>query len=186
MNHTIVLKAYDFLCVTVKNYVKNDCINRASSLTITSLLEMVPLLVVFFGLLTLLPNFDTLLQPLQDFIFNNFLPDSGQSIQVYILKFTANANHASWVGSVWVLLSSLLFGFTWCGYLRCFVRKLIIHWCVGSAREPKLVVRLLFVSEMSVKLGVEAEWGLNIRGEDVSAPLNLKAVGVNAPLHGLV
>jgi len=108
MKHKIIVNITAFLRVTVSNYIKNDCSHRASSLTITSLLEMVPLLAVFFGLLTLLPNFDQLLQPLQHFIFDNFLPNSGRSIQAYILKFTSNASHFSLVGGVGLLLSSLL------------------------------------------------------------------------------
>lgn len=102
------LYIYQVLSTSAKNYIKNDCACRASSLTITTLLAIVPLLAVFMGLITYLPNFEQLLQPVQHFIFENFVPESGQAIEAYLLDFTSKANEFSWVGGVGLILSSLL------------------------------------------------------------------------------
>ncbi len=103
-----ISSTYAFFLLTCKNYIKNDCTHRASSLTITTLLTMVPLLTVLFSLLTVLPYFEKLLEPVQHFIFNHFVPDSGQAIQEYILDFTAKASHFSLLSGIAIVLYSML------------------------------------------------------------------------------
>ena len=108
MAHKFTSTLYEFLCFTIKNCIKNGCSYRASSLTLVSLLAIVPFMAVFFGLMTLLPNFDQIIQPIQHMIFNNFVPEAGRSVEQYILNFIGKASHFSLIGGGGVLISSLL------------------------------------------------------------------------------
>ncbi len=129
VNQKLTSKIYTFLIFTIKNYIKNDCTHRASSLTITTLLTMVPLLTVFFTLLALLPYFDQVREPLQNFIFSHLVPDSSQKIQSYIIDFTAKASKFSLSSGIAILLYSMLLIYN----IELALNKI---WRVGNTRKP--------------------------------------------------
>ncbi len=108
MYPSIIARSYAFLKFTFKNYIENECTHRASSLTITTLLTMVPLLTILFSLLTHLPYFDQLLEPVQNFIFNHFVPDASHKVQAYVTAFTTKASHFSIISGIAILLYSML------------------------------------------------------------------------------
>ncbi len=149
MTQKIISKLYRFLVFTCKNYIKNDCSHRASSLTITTLLTMVPLLTVFFGLLTVLPYFEQILEPLKHFIFNHFLPDSGQSAQTYILNFTAKASKFSLLSGIAILLYSMLLIYN----IELALNKI---WHASNMRKPlnACVLYLAILTIFPVFLGL--------------------------------
>ena len=80
----------------------------ASSLAFTSLLSLVPLLTVmfgFFGKISALQGFSTLIQ---DFIFTNFVPEFGQIIQQYMHIFSVKASQLTISGSIILVLIALM------------------------------------------------------------------------------
>ena len=80
----------------------------ASSLAFTSLLSLVPLLTVMFGIfgkISALQEFSTLIQ---DFIFTNFVPEFGQILQQYMHIFSAKASQLTISGSVILVLIALM------------------------------------------------------------------------------
>ena len=80
----------------------------ASSLAFTSLLSFVPLLTVMFGLfgeISVLQNFSTLIQ---NFIFANFVPEFGQTIEQYIYIFSTKASQLTISGSVFLVLIAMM------------------------------------------------------------------------------
>lgn len=93
---------------SLKNFVKHECSYYASSLTLVSLLALVPILALFLGLLALIPDFNQVTHSVQHFIFNHFVPESGQLVEDYIGKFVSKARDFSMVGGGGVLISSLL------------------------------------------------------------------------------
>jgi membrane protein len=65
-------------CVDLARRFFDDRLTQtAGSLTYTTLLALVPLLTVVLSVSTALPVFDRLVEGLQDFVLNNFLPDTG-------------------------------------------------------------------------------------------------------------
>ena len=80
----------------------------ASSLAFTSLLSLVPLLTVMFGVfgkISALQEFSTLIQ---DFIFTNFVPEFGQIIQQYMHIFSVKASQLTISGSIILVLIALM------------------------------------------------------------------------------
>ncbi|MCF6768146.1 YihY family inner membrane protein [Thiotrichales bacterium 19S11-10] len=63
-----------------KQFINSDSLARAASLALTSLLAMVPFLILMMTLLSLIPDSDVLSQKVQAFIFNNFAPQTGEVI----------------------------------------------------------------------------------------------------------
>lgn len=77
----------------------SDSINvTAGHLTYVSLLSLVPLLVVMFTIFSAFPVFEELKGNLEQALFANLLPTSGEQLQEYINEFVANASKMTAVG----------------------------------------------------------------------------------------
>ena len=92
----------------LRHFYLSNGMQVASSLAFTSLLSFVPLLTVMFGLfgeISVLHNFSTLIQ---NFIFANFVPEFGQTIEQYIYIFSMKASQLTISGSVFLVLIAMM------------------------------------------------------------------------------
>lgn len=80
----------------------------AGNLAYVSLLSLVPLIAVVFALFAAFPVFSDISIQLKAFIFNNFLPATGNTIQNYLEQFVANVNKMTAVGACGLVVTSLL------------------------------------------------------------------------------
>lgn len=80
----------------------------AGHLAYVSLLSLVPFIMVFFTLMSAFPAFSHAREKIQDFIFNNFVPASGDVVQQYIGEFVGNASQMGAVGILSLLVVALL------------------------------------------------------------------------------
>lgn len=80
----------------------------AGHLAYVSLLSLVPLIAVVFSLFALFPVFSDISAQLKDFIFNNFMPATGNIIQRYLEQFVANSSKMTAVGTCGLIVTSLL------------------------------------------------------------------------------
>ena len=77
-------------------------------LSYVTLLSMVPLLAVTFSAFSLFPVFQEWRGELEAFVFKNFVPTLGESIQVHFVRFIENATKMTPVGLVILILLALL------------------------------------------------------------------------------
>ena len=84
------------------------CFQTAAALTYTSLLSLVPLFTVAFSLLTAFPVFESWSKAIQDFIFANFVPASGEIVQDYLIRFADQASHLTAVGIIFLVITALM------------------------------------------------------------------------------
>lgn len=78
---------------------QSDSINvTAGHLTYVSLLSLVPLLVVTFTVFSAFPVFDDLKNNIENALFANLLPTSGEQLKEYIDEFVGNASQMTAVG----------------------------------------------------------------------------------------
>ena len=92
----------------LRHFYLSNAMQVASSLAFTSLLSLVPRLTVMFGLfgeISVLQNFSTLIQ---NFIFANFVPEFGQTIEQYIYIFSMKASQLTISGSVFLVLIAMM------------------------------------------------------------------------------
>ncbi len=80
----------------------------AGNLAYVSLLSLVPLIAVVFALFAAFPAFSDISIQLKSFIFANFLPTTGNTIQRYLEQFIANVNKMTVVGACGLVITSLL------------------------------------------------------------------------------
>ncbi len=101
-----------FIRFVLKHFVQDDCAYIASALAFVSLLGLVPLMSVSLAIFSTFPLFKNFSQPLQDFIFTNFVPTTGAMIQFYIQQFTSQVSKLPVWGIVLLLITALLMLFT--------------------------------------------------------------------------
>jgi membrane protein len=90
------------------HFKEDRCFEEAASLGYTSLLSMVPLLAVVFGIVSVFPVFNEWSNSLQAFIFDNFLPDSGEQIVPYINAFLDSVSSLTLPGTLTLIVTALL------------------------------------------------------------------------------
>lgn len=91
-----------------KHFREDRCFEEAASLSYTSLLAMVPLLAVVFGIIAAFPVFNQWSENLQAFIFENFLPATGEQIVPYINTFLDSISSLTLPGTIMLIVTALL------------------------------------------------------------------------------
>lgn len=117
-----------FINFVVHHFIEDDCIYRASALTFTTLLAIVPLMAVSFAILSTFPVFQDLANPLQNFIFANFVPATGQIIQEYLQSLATQVSKLSIMGVFFLFSIALLVMYT----IESAMNKI---WRISSSRH---------------------------------------------------
>lgn len=128
-----------FLQELYKRYIKDETSLAASSLAYTSLLALVPLMAVLVTVFSAMPIFEDASATLQNFIFQNFVPTSGEVIQTYILGFVDKVRSLTATMFLAVFVTSLLMMQTMEKALNRifaskpsgrFMKKVLMYWAV--------------------------------------------------------
>ena len=122
-----------------RHFRQDRCFEEAASLGYTSLLAIVPLFAVVFGVASAFPVFDRWVSELQSFIFDNFIPASGAQIQEYISGFLGSVSRLTLPGTFFLILTALLlmmriekaFNRIWrVPVARGIVNRIVMYWAV--------------------------------------------------------
>lgn len=138
-----------FIRFVVHHFIQDDCPYIASALAFTSLLAIVPLMSVGLAIFSTFPVFQDLAQPLQNFIFENFVPATGKIIQNYLQQFTSQVSKLSIWGIIFLVITALLVMFT----IEQAMNKI---WRVGSSRKgvPAFMLYWSILSLAPIILGL--------------------------------
>jgi membrane protein len=117
-----------FIRFVLKHFIQDDCPYIASALAFTSLLAVVPLMIVGLAIFSTFPIFKGFSQPLQNFIFTNFIPTTGAIVQFYLQQFTSQVSKLPVWGIAVLLITALLMLFT-------IERAMNKIWRVSSGRH---------------------------------------------------
>ncbi len=101
-----------FVRFVATHFIEDDCSYRASALAFTTILALVPLMSVSFFVLSAFPIFHHLDVPIQNFIFENFVPATGKIVQEYLQLFATQVTKLSIIGVVFLFLFTLLLLYT--------------------------------------------------------------------------
>ena len=128
-----------FIKEVIHQFVVNETSLSASSLAYTSLLSMVPFMAVMVTVFSIFPMFDEVSKQIQNFIFSNFVPTSGEVIQEYISGFVEKSRNLNVTMPLFVFVTSIMMMYTmekalnriWdtkpSGYL---LKKVVMYWTV--------------------------------------------------------
>jgi len=120
-------------------FLSDQCTVRAASLTYTTLLAIVPLLAISFAIFSAFPAFDSLQMKVQLYIFENFVPQVGDTVLGYLEGFTKQTGKLTTVGIVFLVVTSVMllltisnaFDAIWRAKReRTQVGRLLVYWAV--------------------------------------------------------
>ena len=97
-----------FFKLLVKNYSEDGCQSTAAALTYQTLFAVVPLLTITYTVLEAFEAFSGVGDLLQDFVFDNVVPESVSVVQEYIQQFSSQAMSLSGPSLIVVGLTAFL------------------------------------------------------------------------------
>jgi len=104
------------ICVYIyTSFFEDDCANRAASLAYTTLLSLVPIIIVSFWVLSLFPVFSGMGEKLQSFVVRNFVAHSAEIISAQIDQFLEHTRRLSWGNLLALAIVSILMIFDMVG-----------------------------------------------------------------------
>ncbi|MFN3210878.1 MAG: YihY family inner membrane protein [Roseovarius sp.] len=123
-----------FFYFAMRRFVNDGLAQAAGALTYSTLLALVPLLVIAFAVLSGFPAFDPVKIRMQEMFFGILIPEVGSDVRTYISDFTSNANDLTVAGIIALPVTAVLL-------LSTIEATLNQVWRV--ARPRPLVLRLL-------------------------------------------
>jgi membrane protein len=137
----------------------------AAALTVLSLFALVPMLTVFYAILSLVPAFATLDEQIQDLVFRHLVPSTGAEVQQYLRGFAEQARRLTAAGTAilvlaaYVLLKTIETQFNRIWRVREHRRGLanfLIYWAVLSL-GPLLLGAGMLISTYLFSLSIFQE-----------------------------
>ncbi len=122
-----------------RHYREDRCFDDAASLSYTSLLSLVPLLAVIFGIAAAFPVFENWSGQFKQLVFDNLVPDSGMQVQESIEQFLGSVSALTLTGTFFLIITALLllmriektFNRIWrVTRARPLVPKITMYWAV--------------------------------------------------------
>jgi membrane protein len=90
-----------------ERFVDDKCFETAGALSYTTLVSLVPLAVAVFAMFSVFPVFQPARDTLVNFVFSNFVPAAGKTVQDTLLAFAANASKLTGISILVMLFSAL-------------------------------------------------------------------------------
>ncbi len=133
------LQVTNFVIFAVRRFFADRMNNAAAALTYTTLLALVPLLVIAFAILSSFSAFDAVKGRMQEMFFDAVVPEAGTAVSDYLANFTQNASNLTAVGVVALAVAALLLLSTVEDTLnqvwhvdrpRPMMKRLLIFWAI--------------------------------------------------------
>ncbi len=122
-----------FLYLLITRFERNENRKNAAQLTFVTLFAIVPLMTSGYVISTWLPGASVFAGQFQDFIFQHFVPSSGEAVQAYLKSFSEQARQLTWFGLGILLLSAL-------SLLLTIENAFNKVWRVKSARKGRRII----------------------------------------------
>ena len=124
-----------------QRFFADRLLQSAAALTYTTLFSVVPVMTVTFVMLAAVPAFRDLSDPIQAFIFHNFVPSAGAQMQQYLREFSSQARELTWIGVCMLMVTALLtlhtvegaFNHIWrAPRVRRHMSSFLLYWAILS------------------------------------------------------
>ncbi|TVP87840.1 MAG: virulence factor BrkB family protein [Pseudomonadaceae bacterium] len=92
----------------VRRFGEDNCAKNAAALTYTTLFAVVPVMTVTFAMMAAIPAFNEVSGQVEDFVFNNFVPSAGETVQGYLIEFSQQARQLTGVGIALLIVTAFL------------------------------------------------------------------------------
>jgi membrane protein len=157
-------------------FITDGGLHHTASLTYTTLLSLVPLMTVSLALFSVFPVGDRVVNQIQDFVFKNFVPASGEVIREHLQQFSDKASRLTGAGSIFLVLVAILlmanidlaFNNIWhIRQRRNPIANFIVYWAILSLGPILIGMSVLFTSSLE-SLPIFANAAAQLRNENGS------------------
>lgn len=173
-----LLELWRFIRLLFSRFAAHGGTQNAASLTYTTLLSLVPLMTVMLAVISAFPLAEQMNETIQNFLFQNFVPASGEVLQDYLNQFSAKAARMSGVGFGFLIVVALML-------VSSIDAALNAVWEVRRKRRPlsKFLVYWAILSLGPLLIGA----GMVLTSYIVSLPLlsDAASAGIGRRLLGL-
>lgn len=147
----------------------------ASSLAYATLLALVPIITVMFGFLGGLPVFENVGSSVQTYIFNNFVPEFGETVLAYLSTFSQKASELTITGLAMIFFIAIMlmatidnaFNTIWhIRNKRNPVARFLVYWAILTMGPLLLGVGMFstsYILSLPAISDVDAGFGLKER-----------------------
>lgn len=97
-----------YLRLLVRHYIDDGCTQKASSLTYTTLLSLVPIVTVMLVMFSSIPALQGVREQVQWAIYRNLMPSSGEVISQYIGSFAEKSSNLGIIGVTGVFVTTIM------------------------------------------------------------------------------
>jgi membrane protein len=107
-NHQFIVSSVNFSLFFARKLHKEHLHVTAGYLSYVTLMSLVPLMVVMLSVMTAFPIFSEIREMIESFVYQNFVPTSGEIVREYITGFVNNASKMSAVAISALFIFALL------------------------------------------------------------------------------
>lgn len=97
-----------YLRLLFRQFMQDECQQKAASLTYTTLLSIVPVLTVVLVIFSSIPALESVRDQVQTMIYDNVMPSSGEQIRQHLQSFTEKSSNLGIVGVVGLFVTAIL------------------------------------------------------------------------------
>ena len=101
-------ECFGFIRHVARSFMRDGCLDSAGTLAYTTLLSIVPVFALVFTVLTAFPVFEDFSTGIQDWLFANLVPASGQVVQDYMQEFAGRAAGLTAMGIIGIAVAAIL------------------------------------------------------------------------------
>jgi membrane protein len=143
-----------YLGQVIQQFRIHDCLAAAGTLTYTTLFAIVPTMTVTVVVLSLIPEFASIGEQIQTYIFRNFVPGSGDVVYEKLAEFSANTRNLTWLSFAFLVVTAFMmlvtmestFNRIWqVPQARRGVHRILTYWTVLTL-TPMLIVGGVLIS----------------------------------------
>lgn len=129
-------KLWRIVSYITKQYVEDNCSSTAASLSYSTLLSIVPLLLVMFSIAAQIPQIMQTVSDMEQFFLQNFISNTASSVGTYFDNFLRQVNQLSWTHIVAFTVTALIL-------LYNMVHAFNLVWGVKMDWERRFTMRFL-------------------------------------------
>ncbi len=125
----LMQRQWHFIKLLGARFVDDQGLPSTASLTYTTLLSLVPLMTVSLAVFSAFPVSERVAEQVQDFVFENFIPASGEVLQQYFQQFSSKASQLTGAGFAFLIVVALML-------MANIDRAFNTIWRVKTKRSP--------------------------------------------------
>ncbi len=97
-----------YLRLLVRHFMEDECLQKAASLTYTTLLSLIPFLTVVLVVFSSVPALSGVREQLQEMIYANLLPTSGEQVSGYMKSFAEKSSNLGIIGVAGLFITAIM------------------------------------------------------------------------------